>query len=72
VCNTHVGDTDKIVQDYHSGILLKEFTVNAYSEAIEKMSAGFDEQQIVSGAKDYFSLENGVEKYAEVYWSVFA
>ena len=34
------------------------------------MQIKFDEASIVDGAFDYFSLENGVEKYAAVYASV--
>ncbi len=71
VCNTKVGDTDKIVTDYNSGILIDEFSVNTYQTAIEKMNTPFDETQIINGAKDYFSLENGVGRYAEVYKAIF-
>lgn len=70
VCNTNVGDTDKIVTDYNSGILVDEFSKTAYQQAIEKMNFPFNEEQIIQGASEYFSLENGVEKYAAVYQAV--
>ncbi len=67
ICNTNVGDTDKVVTDYNSGILINEFNNTAYANAINKMQTDFNETQIISGASDYFSLESGVKKYAEVY-----
>ena len=67
ICNTNVGDTDKIVQDYKSGILISAFTEEAYLNAIEQMNNAFLPEQIIHGAKEYFSLESGVEKYASVY-----
>ncbi|MBP8192146.1 MAG: glycosyltransferase [Chitinophagales bacterium] len=70
ICNTNVGDTDKIVNDYNSGILIADFNKQSYLSAIDNMQIKFDEASIVDGAFDYFSLENGVEKYAAVYASV--
>lgn len=71
VCNTGVGDTDKIVLDYSSGVLVNSFTTEDYAIAIEKLNTtAFEEHQIIQGADAYFSLENGVEKYAEVYRAV--
>ena len=67
ICNTNVGDTDKIVKDYNSGILINDFSASSYQQAIDKMKSNFNTQEIIDGAKDYFSLENGVEKYAQVY-----
>ena len=72
ICNTNVGDTDKIVTDYNSGILVNEFKVASYQNAINKMETTFNEQQIIAGAKDYFSLESGVEKYAAVYNAILS
>lgn len=70
VCNTNVGDTDKIVTDYKSGVLVNNFNINSYKNAIQQMENNFNEQEIINGATQYFSLQNGVEKYATVYHSV--
>jgi glycosyltransferase involved in cell wall biosynthesis len=70
ICNAHVGDTDKIIADYKSGIVVEGFNSTAYTDAIKKLDAGFSEEQIIKCAADYFSLENGVVGYAEVYASV--
>lgn len=72
ICNTQVGDTDKIVQDYHSGILVNQFNQTAYQTAINEMEKSLDATAIIAGATDYFSLENGVKKYAAVYAHVLA
>lgn len=72
VCNTNVGDTDKIVIDYNSGILVDSFSVASYQNTIAQMQTNFDTQKIIAGAKDYFSLESGVEKYATVYSAVLS
>lgn len=72
ICNTNVGDTDKIVQDYSSGILVEHFTEIDYKNAMEKMNLSFNENGIIAGAKDYFSLENGAQKYADVYATILS
>lgn len=72
VCNTNVGDTDKIVTDYHSGVLVNDFTPAAYGAAIREMDRFFVSAEIIIGAHDYFSLEQGVEKYAAIYAAVLA
>lgn len=73
VCNTKVGDTDKVVRDYQSGILVNEFSEKAYTAAIHEMSTTlFDEAAIIRGAYDYYSLEKGVESYAAVYRAVLS
>ncbi|MFN8295963.1 MAG: glycosyltransferase [Chitinophagales bacterium] len=72
ICNTNVGDTDKIINDYDSGIIINDFSVSSYQNAIDKMSSEFDAPKIMEGAKDYFSLESGVEKYAAIYQAVLS
>lgn len=72
ICNTNVGDTDKIVNDYKSGIIINDFSVSSYQNAIDKMSSEFEAPKIMEGAKYYFSLESGVEKYAAIYHAVLS
>lgn len=66
ICNSGVGDTDEIVNKYHSGIVINSFDELIYKKAIEE-NIDFDPQQIALGAKDYFSLEQGVKIYSSVY-----
>ncbi len=71
ICNSGVGDTDHIIDKYHSGILIKEFSDTAYDKAIiETMNKKFDRTEIRSGAIDFFSLEKGIKQYADVYSKV--
>ncbi|MGN6163665.1 MAG: glycosyltransferase [Flavisolibacter sp.] len=68
VCNNAIGDTEEIVKKYKSGIVIHEFSLPAYNQAIKEMrNTAFDQQQIVQGARDYFSLEKGVQLYGQVY-----
>lgn len=66
ICNANVGDTDKIVTNYCSGEIVSYFTEKAYLDVLKKESA-FDKEKTIKGAEDYFSLENGIKKYAVIY-----
>ena len=60
VCNAGIGDTDKIVQDYASGILVTEMNQQGYSRAVVQLTqTAFNAKSIRDGALDYFSLEKG-------------
>lgn len=72
LCNSGVGDTDKIVQDYHSGVLVGEFTQDAYRQAIAAMQQQFNRETIINGAQEYYALEKGVQQYAGIYRAVLA
>jgi glycosyltransferase involved in cell wall biosynthesis len=68
VCNAGIGDTDFIVKKYNSGILVEELDERFYHKAISSLeNVQFDTNHISAGAKDYFSLEQGIQKYVEVY-----
>lgn len=66
ICNAGVGDTDAIVTRYESGTVINEFSQSAYEEAVRK-GISYDKSKTVEGAKEYFSLETGVERYARIY-----
>jgi glycosyltransferase involved in cell wall biosynthesis len=74
ICNKGVGDVDKIVTDGDVGIILNSFATESYNTAIDKIEnyLAKPKEPIVDFAKQYASLENGVEKYAEVYKKVLA
>ena len=68
ICNDNVGDTSVIVNRYASGVVVTGFADEAYKEKINQLvNIQFDPQQIRKGAKEFFSLENGIDKYALVY-----
>jgi len=67
VCNAGVGDTDEIVKKYKSGFVVKNFHYKNTIELIDTQV--FDPSEIHDGAVVYFSLKNGIGKYAELYKS---
>lgn len=69
VCNTGVGDTDRIVEKYHAGELISAFTMEAYESAKVDTTA-YNIVEIEKGAKEYFALEEGVRRYLNVYRSI--
>ena len=69
ICNTNVGDTDLIVNKYKSGIVIDKFDSATYQNNIIDPSK-FDSDKISEGAKDYFSLTEGVQRYLSVYKAV--
>ena len=71
VCNAHVGDTDLIVRKYHSGVVVANLDTPGYEKALEELFTDkFDREMIIKGAGEYFSTEEGVKKYLDVYKKV--
>jgi glycosyltransferase involved in cell wall biosynthesis len=72
ICNSNVGDTDHIVKEYHSGILIEGFNDSSYDKVIEETikQTVFNGETIRAGAKQFFSLEEGVRRYEQVYENV--
>ena len=69
ITNSGVGDVDEIVTKYNAGYIVTDFSVQSFDAVIEKIKAGntFDKALIRQGAKDFYSLENAVERYHTVY-----
>lgn len=61
ICNSGVGDTTEIIQKYQSGI------VDWNGQSLEQLDSSFNKELTISGAKDFFDLTLGTEKYAEKY-----
>ncbi|MCJ8291403.1 MAG: glycosyltransferase [Crocinitomicaceae bacterium] len=69
ICNSGVGDTDAIVLKYKAGKVISELNDESYrANFINKEM--FDSQVIKDGAKDYFSLEEGLNQYEWIYKKV--
>lgn len=69
ICNSGVGDTDEIVIKYNSGKVITDFNEASYKKAILD-EVQFDTKEIENGAKDYFALEEGVNRYLSVYKAI--
>jgi glycosyltransferase involved in cell wall biosynthesis len=71
VCNAGIGDTDLVVNHYHSGVVANSTTDEAYKKAVSSLlNEKFDKVSIRAGADDYFSLEKGVASYNSIYNSL--
>jgi glycosyltransferase involved in cell wall biosynthesis len=71
ICNAGVGDTDRIVREYSSGIIIDSLNDKNYREIINNINNySFDADKIRGGAIDYFSLKQGVASYEKIYRSL--
>ncbi len=69
ITNSGVGDVKEIVNKYHGGYVLDDFTDKAFDAVVDSMpgNKSFDADEIRSGAKEFYSLEKAVEKYTAIY-----
>mgnify|MGYP003649148708 CR=1 FL=1 len=68
VANSGLGDTDLILKATKSGVVLNQFTDSEYKRlASEILNFNGDKDKIREAARQYFTLESGIEKYNSVY-----
>ena len=69
IANTGIGDTDNIINKYKSGLLVKEFNKLEYKRIVNLIKEELinNKEPILKGAKEYFSLNTGVDTYKKVY-----
>jgi hypothetical protein len=68
ICNGEVGDTNYVVEKYRSGQIVTKFNEQAYRECIIQLTnLAYDSVHIRQGAKEFYSLQEGVHQYAIVY-----
>ncbi|MGG9970609.1 glycosyltransferase [Ferruginibacter sp. SUN002] len=68
ITNLDRGDTASIVEKYDSGIVVNDFSTEAYKNAIlNYLNRSFDHNKIREGALDYFDLSKGITKYNSIY-----
>ncbi|MET0394475.1 MAG: glycosyltransferase [Chitinophagaceae bacterium] len=71
VTNDGVGDTAAVIGQYKSGIVIDSFTPGAYKKAVAQLQEfDFQPDNIRAGASGYFSLQEGVEKYNNIYRAI--
>ncbi len=72
ITNSGIGDSDKIISESGAGALINSFTEKEYLRIIEQIDVLLksDKTKIRDAAFKYFSLENGVELYDDVYEKV--
>lgn len=69
ICNSDVGDVGKILNDGGNGILIDEFSQEAYMNSLDNLEAILkkDKSNNEKCAAKYYSLQDGIEKYASIY-----
>lgn len=66
ICNDGVGDSAAIIEDYQAGQVMA--SKNEHEVAIVPLDLrNFDKVSTKNGARDYFNLATGVERYWEIY-----
>ncbi len=69
ITNGGVGDVEEITTKYNAGIVLKNLNAMEYEKAATVIAEGkkFNKDEIIQGAKEYYNLENAIQKYLYVY-----
>lgn len=72
ITNSGVGDMDRIIKATSSGILVENFTLHDYEKAVGQIDAllKMPVSTLQNAAQKYYSLEEGVKRYEQVYRSV--
>jgi glycosyltransferase involved in cell wall biosynthesis len=66
ICNSGVGDTERVVREFHSGIVIEEFDDDSYQD-IDLSFGDFDRDNTMRGAAEFYGLNEGVDRYYNVY-----
>jgi glycosyltransferase involved in cell wall biosynthesis len=68
VCNAGVGDTDRIVEKYQAGYVLKNLNKEEYQNLVDAINVSdYNKQKLRDAAIDYASLDEGLKRYGLVY-----
>lgn len=69
ITNAGVGDVEEITTKYNAGIVIKQLNENEFESAAELIASDkqFDKEEIIAGAREYYNLDNAVQKYLKVY-----
>lgn len=70
ICNSGVGDVEEIMNECHTGIVIEEFSADNYRKTISRMfenNLNVNQKQLMDVAQCYYSLEQGIQLYSEVY-----
>jgi len=72
VCNSGVGDVDRIVSNTESGLLVNDFSPSTLEEAVKRIPEvlAIPKQRLRQAAFTYYSLDEGVARYDRIYKTV--
>jgi glycosyltransferase involved in cell wall biosynthesis len=73
ICND-IGDTGHVIEETRSGLVVKDFSVEAYDKAIDGMDEllAIPREDIRRGAMRFFDLEKGAGDYLQLYKRIFS
>ncbi len=69
ICNTGIGDTDKIINDTKTGIVINKLNNDEYDKAIDNIESllSISHEKIRETAIKYFSINKAIESYNNLY-----
>lgn len=69
VTNSGIGDVDQIVTETQCGFLIHSFNENDYRKIADDLveNSNLYKENTVSAANQYFSLQEGIERYTKIY-----
>ena len=69
ICSPNIGDTSSIAIHTKSGVTITEFNDESYDQAIDAVLqfVATEKSEIRKGAFSYFNLDDGINKYINVY-----
>lgn len=69
ICNNRVGDVEGIVQTMDAGLTIEKFNAETYNQVVNGIPALLkkDAAQIRQNAAAYYTLDQAIQKYAQVY-----
>ena len=69
ICNSNVGDIDEIISKTQAGLIVNSFSINEFDKIIDSIDEklNISKEKIINSARQYFSLQMGIEKYAKIY-----
>jgi len=72
ICNSGVGDVEKIMNECMPELLVNELDKKEYNRIINLIlnNYKFDKQKILNTSRKYYSLTNGIKKYNDIYTQI--
>ena len=69
ICNSGIGDVEKVMKECMPELLLNEFNDQEYERIINLILTNYKvkSKRIIQTAQKYYSLTKGVKKYTDIY-----
>ena len=69
ICNSGVGDVDEVMEISMPELLVKYFNTQEYERIVDLIlnDFNFETEKIIQTSHNFYSLNNGVKKYLDIY-----